>query len=569
MAHLFVMEGDIEGTRVPLGKITCFGRGLDMDVRLDDLTVSKRHARIVGTDRGEYILEDLGSSNGTFLNGAPVTTRVLQDGDKIRVGATLFQFREDSSEQSEDPGQTLLDISANGSATSVVSSVDLSAGMEELMEVGEDSTFQQVSQINYRLRKLLDISQTIGRGLDEGELLDRILDSLFDVFPDTHRGFIILRDPETGRLTPAAQKVADEMPGASGRLEISETILDCVLQQKRAILSADTLQDERFASAQSIMDFSMRSVMCAPLMSEGLVLGFILMDAQQVSHTYDQEGLTLLAGIANQAALTIANARLHQQLIRRERLEQDLRNAHRIQSSFLPKAPPVIHGYEFMDWYDAALEVGGDFYDFIELPSGMTVVAIGDVSGKGITAALMMAKMTSTVRFYAGQLDRPGVLLSKLNDSAMQDDNDMFTTCLIMVLDPEQNTLTMANAGHCYPMLVRKDGTALRLEGESGFPIGITEGSEYEEETYALAPGDVVCAFTDGIIEAMNENREQYGYEQLAQALTDGCGNVDDVVSSIQRSIRAHTRTAPQSDDLTLVCVGRRARDAVGLEDAR
>ncbi|MHC4788579.1 MAG: FHA domain-containing protein, partial [Planctomycetota bacterium] len=441
MAHLLVSKGEQEGARVPLQRVTCIGRGLDMDVRLDDLTVSKRHARVLSNERGEFILEDLASSNGTYLNGQQVTTKKLNEGDEIRIGSSAFIFHgDDESAAVRAEDATLLDIEEGMDSTSVLRAMSVdtetTAG-----RVGADTTVEDLSGANYRLRTLLEIFQSIGAALDEDELLNRILDKLFEVFPESGRGFIILRDPDTGQLTQRAVKVARGGTPEGERLQISSTILEYVLEQKQAVLSSDAMEDDRFPTSQSILDFEMRSVMCAPLMYEDEVLGFILLDTQRIASNYDEEGLMLLGGIANQAALNIANARLHGQLLRRERLEQDLRNARRIQNSFLPQESPDVDNYEFVDWYDTALEVGGDFYDFIELPDGCVLVVVGDVSGKGITAALMMAKMASNVRFLAGTQPRPSELLDRLNQVALVSETDMFVTVLVMLVDTKNHTV--------------------------------------------------------------------------------------------------------------------------------
>lgn len=557
MAHLVITKGENAGTTVPLQKVTCIGRGLDMDVRLDDLTVSKRHARVLSDDRGEHIVEDLASSNGTFLNGVQVTTKKLRDGDEITIGSNVFVFHKGTKESPIlAADRTLLHIGEDATSTSVVSAVDVGYDTAHGAAVA-DTTIEDLSSTNYRLRTLLEIFQSIGAALDEDELLSKILERLFKVFPETGRGFIILRDPETGQLTPRAVKMAKPGQPDEEKLQISGTILEYVLEQKQAVLSADAMSDERFPTSQSILDFEMRSVMCAPLMYQTQILGFILLDTQRIASNYNQEGLTLLAGIANQAALTIANARLHAQLLRRERLEQDLRNARRIQNSFLPKEPPKVEGYEFQDWYGTALEVGGDFYDFVELPDNRMLVVVGDVSGKGISAALMMAKMASNVRFLAGSGPEPGDLLMKLNDVALGSAEDMFVTVLVMFLDWQSHTLRLSNAGHCYPLLRRADGTIERIEGGAGFPVGITSEAEFPETSFAMEPGDVLCAFSDGITEAMNEDGDQFGYKRLANTVTEAASSPDEVVKSIQRAIREHAGPASQSDDLTLVCFGR------------
>ncbi len=562
MAHLVISKGEGVGTHVPLQKVTCVGRGLDMDVRVDDLTVSKRHARVLSDDRGDYILEDLASSNGTFLNGVQVTTKKLKNGDEIRIGNNAFIFFKDdepgSKEAAASADRTVLDIGEDESSSSVVSAVDVGYDTTGAI-VGADTTLEQLTSVNYRLQTLLEIFQSIGAALDEDELLQRILEKLFEVFPETGRGFIILRDPDTGQLTPRAVKKAKPSPAdEEERLQISGTIIEYVLEQKRAVLSTNAMEDERFPTSQSILDFEMRSVMCAPLMYEDEVLGFILLDTQRIASNYDEDGLNLLAGIANQAALNIANARLHGQLLKRERLEQDLRNARRIQNSFLPTEPPHIEGYEFVDWYGTALEVGGDFYDFIELPDGQVVVVVGDVSGKGITAALMMAQMASNVRFFSGVRAEPAGLLGKLNDVALSSATDMFVTVLVMFVDCRSHTVRLSNAGHCYPLLRKAHGEVHRVEGANGFPVGITHEAEFPEMTLTLEPGEMLCAFSDGIIEAMDEEGKLFGYKRLTQTLQETpSGSPGEAVRTIQRAMRDHTGAAAQSDDLTLVCFGR------------
>ncbi len=559
MAHLVVQEGERKGEKIPLSRVTCIGRGTDMDVRLDDLTVSKRHARILRNEKGHYVLEDLASSNGTFLNGRQITTKQLSEEDEIAIGATSFVFHrpEEESVEMAVPEQGLLEVSKEDTTTTKVrTSVDASYEPSRHVTIGE-TTVEELSRANYRLMTLLEIGKSIGTALDEDELLARILDRLFEIFPETNRGFIILRDPETGRLTPRKRRIKRGRITEDERLEVSETILEYVLEHKQGVLLDDTREDERLPTSQSMLDFQMRSVMCAPLKYEDEVLGFIQLDTDRIATNYDEEGLTLLVGIANQCALTIANARLHQQLVRRERLDQDLKNARRIQNSFLPQSPPEVDGYTFEDAYSTALEVGGDFYDFVELPGGRVVIVVGDVSGKGITAALMMAKMASNVRFFGTTQPGPSALLERLNEVALTSETDMFVTVLIIYLDHRNHSLRLSNAGHCYPLLRKASGEVQRIEGGNGFPVGIMEEAEFPEVALDIEPRDVLCLFTDGIVEAMNEQKEQFGYKNLCRHVGETGPEPREVVRGVQKAIRDFVGMAPQSDDLTLVCFGR------------
>jgi sigma-B regulation protein RsbU (phosphoserine phosphatase) len=556
MARLVVTKGPAAGKSHTLGKVTTIGRSAQVDLRFDDLTVSREHARIVRTESGQYVLEDLRSGNGTFVNGTRIKSHRLRDGDELTIGNSVVIFKDsDRPSTVAAADRTMLDVSGGSSTSAVINTIDVEQGVETASRVSSDTTMEQVANATRRLQILVDMFRSIGTDLNEERLLEKILDTLFRVFPDTHRGFIILRDPDTGKLVPRAART--EGGAGSNKLAISESILQYVLEKKQAVLSTDALHDGRFQSSQSIVDLQMRSVMCAPLIHENNVLGFVTLDTRKVSRLYNEEGLSLLAGIANQASLAIANARMHSRLVSQERLEQDLRNAARIQHSFLPQQPPEVPGYEFADWYTTAHEVGGDFYDFIRLPDGKWGVVVGDVSGKGITAALMMAKMTAQIRLHAAAGLSPGRLLAELNHSMLTSEPDLFVTLLILVLDSDKHTMLVSNAGHLPPM-VRRDGKTVEAANcENSLPIGVIDDTEFPETLIDIGANDRVCVFTDGVTEAMNEKGELYGFDRLKAAILSAPDTPRGILESIQKSVWAHIGTARQSDDLSLVCFGR------------
>lgn len=555
MPQLVGTEGDRTGEEIDIKHALTLGRSMSADIRLDDLTVSREHARVTKTKSGDYVLEDLQSGNGTFVNGERIHSHNLKDGDVVTIGNNEFQFQYDETETTDFAAdQTMLQMGGSDESSSVVNTLDMQT-TEDSLEVDEDYSLEQVRRVNHRLRTIYDIFRSIAGSLDEREILPKILDQLFEVFPGTERGFVIVRDPETEELVPRATKTTREEEDT--RLALSDTILQFVLDKQQAVLSRDAMHDERFQGSQSIMDFEMRSVMCAPLQYEDEILGFLLLDTSKVAPSYDEEGLTLLASIANQASLIIANARMHNQLLHRERLEQDMRNASRIQHSFLPQHPPEVEGYEFVDWYDTALEVGGDFYDFIELSEDKIVIIVGDVSGKGVPAALMMAKLTGHARFHSASGLSPAGIAAELNDAVAEGNTEMFVTGLVISVDCSTNELTMVNAGHPHPAWKRADGSAEWAAIETGFPIGIVEGAEFVEETFELQPSERICLFTDGITEAMNPNKECFGEERLLQSVDETETNVaEDIVRHVQESISEHVGEAKQSDDLTFICFG-------------
>lgn len=558
MARLVGKDGVKAGESIKLSRALTLGRSLSADLRLDDLAVSREHARVVKTKSGDYVVEDLDSGNGTFLNEERVHSATLKHGDTLQIGSNIFEFQEDEDESGVSRDTNVL---SEDRETSVISTVRMDS--KEARQETAGDTVEQLKQANQRFRIIYDIIRSIGANLQEREILPKILDKLFDAFPGTQRGFIILRDPDTGRLTPRASKTLKD--DDDSELALSETILQFVLDKRQAVLSRDAMHDTRFAGSESIMDFEMRSVMCAPLKHNEEVLGFIMLDTPRVSPSYDEEGLTLLAGIANQASMLVANARMHSQLVKRERLEQDMRNASRIQHSFLPQAPPKKNGYEFVDWYDTALEVGGDFYDFIELPEDKLVIVVGDVSGKGVPAALMMAKATGNARFHAASGLSPAHITQKLNDTVAAGNTEMFITGLVISLDCKTRELRMVNAGHPPPLLKKADGSVEEVNSNTGFPIGVVEGAEFPERTFSMEPSERLCLFTDGITEAMTEDKECFGEERLQETLVNSTNSAEQIVEDIQRAIAQHVGPAAQSDDLTLICFG--PTDEAGSED--
>jgi serine phosphatase RsbU (regulator of sigma subunit) len=547
MAHLVVVEGERKGQAIRLGGATSFGRGLDVDVRLDDLMVSRRHARLLSGDDGRYLLEDLASSNGTFLNGEQVTDQWLTDGDEIQIGETTFMFREELGHRpSQQPFEVVPEKGAQRKT----------AVLRDSISAADTKTRWVLPKEVARARDLLtaagEVNEAIGVGLDEESVLEGTLETVFGMLPGTDRACVVLRDPETGELRSRATKLREGFT-PEGIPSMSATILEYVLEKQQAVIwnnlsgGDDPLKAPDHAS----------SAMCAPLMSEGEVLGFVVAEATRMTSAYVQAGLGVLASLANVAGFAVANARLHDRLLRRQRIERDLAGARRIQNAFLPEETPRVEGYECHEWYATALEVGGDFYDLVEMPGRRILAVVGDVSGKGITAALMMAKVAGSVRFIAPSEPEPAAMLARINDVVIQSAPDMFITLLVMLLDCEAYTVTTASAGHLWPLLRNPDGSVERLEGETGFSVGMVHDVDYPQFTMPMTAGSVLCAFTDGITEAMDADGEQFGQNRLIRAVGGAPGSAGGVLTAVQDAVRAHAAGQPQSDDITLVCIGR------------
>ncbi len=304
--------------------------------------------------------------------------------------------------------------------------------------------------------------------------------------------------------------------------------------------------------------------MVAPLTmrSTGKAFGVIQLDTQDQRKKFTQDDLKLLLAVAGQAAIALENARLHENLVARAGLERDLKLAHQVQISFLPKKPPQLAGYQFYAHYESAQEVGGDYYDFIPLPGPRLGVMLGDVAGKGVPAALLMAKVSSDARFCA--LTEPDLAQAvyKLNEQ-MQEAGmlDRFVTLSAGLLDPVAHRLTFVNAGHMPPLIYRHMSGKIEeavTRDQTGFPLGVADGVPYDAVTLVLNPGDLVVIFTDGITEAPNKHGEQFEEGARVQAaMLAGPVTAEDVGKRLLAAVKQHTLGCKQHDDITVVCFGR------------
>jgi serine phosphatase RsbU (regulator of sigma subunit) len=271
------------------------------------------------------------------------------------------------------------------------------------------------------------------------------------------------------------------------------------------------------------------------------------------------EDLEVLAGVASQAAIAIDNAKMHEQVVAQQALQRDLELAQRMQMALLPSAPPDAAGYHFFDYYQAARQVGGDYYDYVPLPGGRVGVVVGDVAGKGVSAALIMARLSSDVRFLLASEPDAARAVTKINASfASHDWQDKFVTMIVAVLNPETHEMTLVNAGHMAPLLRHKDGMVVEIgEEQSGLPLGVTDDWEYESVVHQFEPGEFVTIFTDGFSEAMNADRDLYGMERLAKQIGCDTVSVADLGEHILDDVRRFVNGFDQSDDMCLACFGR------------
>lgn len=548
MAHLTATYGPLAGRKFPLGVRTVIGRATDCGVRLSDLAVSRHHACVSKGPEG-HVLEDMGSGNGTYLNQERLDgPALLHDDDVIRISRHSFAFS--SGGESPETSVTIVDYGEPAEAAIVGSKPVQTDTALAPVSAGDEA--DEILKAHARLRTIVEIGAALQTEFNLPRLMHIIMERLFDVFPQADRGFILLAG-EDGVLRQKAARTRSER---AEQIAVSRRILKQVAQERMAIISADASADQRFSQAQSIVNMRIRSMMSAPILAQGELFGVIHVDTMRQSERFGEEDLDLLIGVATQAALAIANAKMHERLVRRHQMERDLELASQMQNSFLPSAPPQIPRMRFAARYQAAMEVGGDFYDFIPQGENRMLVAIGDVAGKGVRAALLMARMMSELRLIAMQEQGLCRVAASLNeDLCGAGMEDVFVTLLLASVDAQERTLTLCNAAHCPPFVRRAaDGRVAEIAETGNFPLGVVKGHAFDEETCRLHDGDLVCLVTDGILEAMNEREELYGERRLRALLAAEWAPPEDFLARLNQEVERFAGGMPQSDDLTCVC---------------
>ncbi len=587
MAVLKVIKGSCPGQLLELsGERMVMGRHPSCQIVLDNAAVSRNHAQVLES-HGTYFVEDLRSRNGTLVNGDRIQGRTeLKDGDEVRVCEVVMRFyvgappptdppapaadvKPPANASSSGKSPTVPDLSSmsgpqrltgpfeqqilqddDSDNSSIITSLDVSPGQHPRIAVRPEA----------KLRAVMEISQNLARTLKTEEVLPKILESLFKILPHADRGFIVLKDPATGQLQIKAMRMRRENMEESSRL--STTILKEAMNKARAILSADAAADSRFSLSESIANLRIRSVMCAPLVAlSGEALGAIQVDTLDSALQFSEEDLEVLASVAAQATLGLENAQLHVSALRQRDLERDLDFATQIQLGFLPKDRPKVAGYEFFDYYEAAQSVGGDFFDYVTLPGGRVAVSVGDVAGKGVPAALLMARIYADARYELLSKPTPAEAMAGLNAAVCSSGlGHRFITMAFAVLDPKAHTVTIVNAGHLPPLLRTHDGKVeLLAKKVTSLPLGIDSSTKYTQAQVKIGPGDSLAMFTDGVTEAMNKASDLYGNTRLMDFAKKAPPQAELLGEAIVADVESFCDGQAQRDDICLICFHRKA----------
>jgi serine phosphatase RsbU (regulator of sigma subunit) len=534
MAELVLIVNEIEGHRFPAdAHETLIGRSSDVAVSIDDIKVSRRHAKL-SKDGVRYFLEDLGSSNGTFLNSKRVTGKVgLQHNDLVSVGNHLLRF--------EDPAVPDGEMTIMRQTAAAPSNAEI---------------FQQDTA--RKLRAVLELSHHLAHALDTDTILERLLDQLLVIFPYADRSQAIF--PHGAEFAVRASRL--RRSGDSGQRGFSRSLVRKVVQQRIAVLAEDARSLE---SNLSIGGLGIHSLIAVPLQTRsGRIIGVIGVDRFQGTHPFSTEDLHLLTAVVLQASAALDNAALHEELLVKERMDRDLALAREIQDGFLPSEMPTFTagGVELFGLLHPAQEIAGDFYDCIALDDRHLAFVVADVSGKGMPAALFMATARTLLRESLENLRSPARILARLNDAVSRHNPKfMFVTMLLGVYDTGTGCAVLARAGHPPAVLRTRAGTISEIECPQGRLIGIEAGGDcFSEVTVNLSPGDTLILYTDGLTEAASPDAaNMFGVERLLRSIATPASTADlgEWADILRREVELYSGSRCLDDDLTLLLLRR------------
>src|SRR6476619_1466577 len=501
------------------------GRRDTIDLRLACSEVSRDHAEIAPQDN-HFVVRDRNSRYGTYVNGEQVAERTLAHGDRIRLGRT-------------------------GGAEMVFLLADSPPPVER-------ATTTAVGDLR-QIAVLLEGLRALGSGRVLDDVLSLVLDSAIEV-SGAERGFIMLAPP-TGELEfkMARGKGRTTLPGSS--FATSRKIPEEVFRTGEPRIVADLLDGELANMHTGTVALGIRHVLCVPLrlvryldraeaVGEERRIGVLYLDNREKGTLLSNSTRAALETLATEAAVAIENARLYRETLEKARMEQELRIAAEIQQALLPEPRRKGAFFEAVGESVPCRSIGGDFFDYVDLPDGAFGFAVGDVAGKGAPAALLTAVLQGVFAAQASSGSSPADTLSKVNLALIRRAiESRFATGLYAIVRPG-GALTYCNAGHNPPMVFTQTGVT-RLE-KGGLILGLFEHATFEEETVALEPGDLLIAFSDGVTEAMSATGEEYGEDRLQTCVEANREKLpQDVLDAIFASVREFTTGAVQSDDVT------------------
>jgi sigma-B regulation protein RsbU (phosphoserine phosphatase) len=561
-ARTFWLTGIDRATRkvqLPIKGPLLVGRGSYNHVVLSDGRISRQHARIALEEDG-CVVYDLGSTNGTFVNGVAISKHVLELHDEVSFGSLTFRIT--AAEVQEIRTEDVADLETPtvrdfGSASKI-----LAAGAAPRPESSHQLPVIDLGQLEdayLKLGTLYSFMQAISQTIDNGELLELIGIKTREIYQAASGVGIYLLARDNGASAFKLAHFVGDRAAERAPVSLPDEIASAIRGSPKGILT--TPAPRRMNGGTS---------MYAPMIDHNETIGVIQVAADARTGGFTRADLDLLAGMAAPAAMMLRNARNRQESLERDRLSHDLELAAQIQKSFLPREVVSVEGVELFAEYRAAYSVGGDFYDVFWVAPDRLGVFIGDISGKGVAGALLMARISSEMRVAALAHVDPVTVLDAMNAALIERNQpELFYTAIYLTLDVKSGEVVLANAGHPSPYCKRADGTLQQIKEGAAGPVGIVDDPQFEATRLRLGHGDTLVLYTDGVVEASAANGTLYGSDRLEGVLTLVDPRPHSIAERILASVAAHTVDFPANDDLTLFICQRNVGRPPSLQPRR
>jgi serine phosphatase RsbU (regulator of sigma subunit) len=556
MTTLYIYPKHAAGWKLTVEKdAVTLGRAKDCDVSLADPSCSSSHAVVERAGEG-FVVRDAGSKNGTFVNErrieGPVT---LSAGDEILLGSTAVTVDRprmprvkvvDAPGEATDPSAFVPFRTILGAASATDARTSRLAAPADLKE--ENRGLQIMVRVSEALVALKPLQ----------ELLEDLMDLVEENLP-VDQCVIMLRGDGSPALETRAARIK-EKGGAGHEIRVSRSIVSMAYDKHLSVLFSDDAADPRIDQGMSIVQLDIKSALCVPIGNAEEVIGVLYADRHGRSEPFKDADLRLLTLLASTAAVKIQQARQFAALIQAEKVQRELKIAADIQRGLLPRSLPSCEGYDMAGRAVPCLEVGGDYFDCVCFEGERLGLAVADVSGKGVGAALLMASLRAWLRAELAHGTDLDALAARLNDFVHESsDLNSFITFFYAELDKTTGSLRYVNAGHNPAVVFGRDG-AIRELGGTGLCLGMLPARLYEVGTAALDPGDVLVAYTDGITESRNATEAEFGVDGLAEAVrSERDKDASAILEAVFRRLAEFTAGAEPFDDRTLVVVKRNA----------
>ncbi len=504
------------------------GRRSGNDLQLVGSDVSRDHAEIA-LDNGNFILRDRGSRYGTYVNGEGITEHQLKHGDLVRLGRS--------------GGAELVFLIEDSRPTPVSSGQHSTSAVDDLHQVAA----------------LLEGLRALGSGRVLDDVLALVMDSALEV-TGAERGFIMLAGADNELEFKIARGKGRVTLSGQG-FETSRKIPEEVFATGQEKMVADLLDGDLANAHMGTVALGIRHVLCTPLKlvryldqadmdNEEKRIGVLYLDSREKGALLSRAARASLETLATEAAVAIENARLYRQTLEKARMEQELKIAAEIQQALLPEPQRKGAYFEAVAQSVPCRSIGGDFFDYVDLPDTSFGFAVGDVAGKGAPAALLTAVIQGVFSSQASSGTPPSETLSKVNQAIIRRAiESRFCTAFYAVVQAN-GQMTYCNAGHNPPMLFTKTGVK-RLE-KGGTILGLFELATFEEDTITVEAGDILVAFSDGVTEALSASGDEYGEDRLLACVDAAKGkSLQELLDGIFASVREFCTGAVQSDDVT------------------